>query len=201
MLKRRNHTLKRALTDPRLISGIGNAYSDEILHRARLSPVTLTSRLTSDESARLFTAARDGAAECGCSGCASKARGEFPEQGDGVPRGDGRARPVRHAVPRLPNESAAHPLRRQRNQLLSALPDEWSLARRPLAVAAVEEGLAAIDRRAGANASVSVGARSGHASSCTPTWMRSTRPSSNSTIRGCAAGRCSWAPTARAASC
>ena len=57
-LKRRNHTLKRALTDPRLISGIGNAYSDEILHRARLSPVTLTSRLTSAESARLFSATR-----------------------------------------------------------------------------------------------------------------------------------------------
>ena len=50
VLKRRNHTLKRALTDPRLLSGIGNAYSDEILHRARLSPVTLTSRLTSEES-------------------------------------------------------------------------------------------------------------------------------------------------------
>jgi formamidopyrimidine-DNA glycosylase len=58
-LKRGNHTLKRALTDPRLISGIGNAYSDEILHRARLSPVTLTSRLTAEESARLFQAARD----------------------------------------------------------------------------------------------------------------------------------------------
>lgn len=51
-----NHTLKRALTDPRLFSGIGNAYSDEILHRARLSPVKLTSRLTDDEAARLFDA-------------------------------------------------------------------------------------------------------------------------------------------------
>ncbi len=48
-----NHTLKRALTDPRTFSGIGNAYSDEILHRARLSPVTLTSRLTVEEIARL----------------------------------------------------------------------------------------------------------------------------------------------------
>ncbi len=48
-LRRENHTLKRALTDPRLFSGIGNAYSDEILHRARLSPVTLTSRLTDEE--------------------------------------------------------------------------------------------------------------------------------------------------------
>src|SRR5215471_5722632 len=46
-LRVENHTLKRSLTDPRLLSGIGNAYSDEILHRAKLSPVTLTSRSTS----------------------------------------------------------------------------------------------------------------------------------------------------------
>jgi formamidopyrimidine-DNA glycosylase len=51
-----NHTLKRALTDPRLFSGIGNAYSDEILHRARLSPLTLTRKLSQDEVARLFDA-------------------------------------------------------------------------------------------------------------------------------------------------
>jgi formamidopyrimidine-DNA glycosylase len=57
-LRSENHTLKRALTDPRLFSGIGNAYSDEILHRARLSPVKLTSRLTDDEAARLFDATR-----------------------------------------------------------------------------------------------------------------------------------------------
>lgn len=57
-LRRENHTLKRALTDPRLFSGIGNAYSDEILHRARLSPLTWTTRLTDDESARLFDATR-----------------------------------------------------------------------------------------------------------------------------------------------
>jgi formamidopyrimidine-DNA glycosylase len=57
-LVRENHTLKRALTDPRLFSGIGNAYSDEILHRAQLSPLALTQRLTADESTRLFHAAR-----------------------------------------------------------------------------------------------------------------------------------------------
>jgi formamidopyrimidine-DNA glycosylase len=51
-----NHTLKRALTDPRLFSGIGNAYSDEILHRAGLSPVTLTQRLGAEEIRRLFEA-------------------------------------------------------------------------------------------------------------------------------------------------
>jgi len=54
-----NHTLKRALTDPTLFSGIGNAYSDEILHRARLSPLKLTSRLSAEEITRLFEATRE----------------------------------------------------------------------------------------------------------------------------------------------
>jgi formamidopyrimidine-DNA glycosylase len=62
-IRRENHTLKRALTDPRLFSGIGNAYSDEILHRARLSPLTWTSRLSDDEVARLFEATRTVLAE------------------------------------------------------------------------------------------------------------------------------------------
>jgi formamidopyrimidine-DNA glycosylase len=57
-LKRENHTLKRALTDPRLFAGIGNAYSDEILHRAKLSPVAMTSRLGDEEVERLFAATR-----------------------------------------------------------------------------------------------------------------------------------------------
>ncbi len=58
-LRRENHTLKRALTDPGLFAGIGNAYSDEILHRARLSPVKLTSRLDDAEVERLFQATRE----------------------------------------------------------------------------------------------------------------------------------------------
>jgi formamidopyrimidine-DNA glycosylase len=53
-----NHTLKRALTDPHLVNGIGNAYSDEILHAAQLSPITLTQKLGSPEWERLFAAAR-----------------------------------------------------------------------------------------------------------------------------------------------
>ena len=57
-LTRENHTLKRALTDPRLFAGIGNAYSDEILHRARLSPMQLTRNLDDDEIARLHDATR-----------------------------------------------------------------------------------------------------------------------------------------------
>jgi formamidopyrimidine-DNA glycosylase len=59
VLRQGNHTLKRALTDPRWFSGIGNAYSDEILHRARLSPLSLTQKLTTDEVARLYAACRE----------------------------------------------------------------------------------------------------------------------------------------------
>lgn len=58
VLRRENHTLKRALTDPRLFSGIGNAYSDEILHTARLSPVALTRKLSDEEVERLYLATR-----------------------------------------------------------------------------------------------------------------------------------------------
>ncbi len=57
-LTRENHTLKRSLTDPHLVSGIGNAYSDEILHAARLSPLKLSTSLSSEECARLYDAVR-----------------------------------------------------------------------------------------------------------------------------------------------
>jgi formamidopyrimidine-DNA glycosylase len=57
-LRRENHTLKRTLTDPRLIDGIGNAYSDEILHRAGLSPFLLTSKMSDDQVAGLYEASR-----------------------------------------------------------------------------------------------------------------------------------------------
>jgi formamidopyrimidine-DNA glycosylase len=58
-IKSANHTLKRALSDPRLFSGIGNAYSDEILHRACLSPVAMTQRLSVEEAGRLYEATRE----------------------------------------------------------------------------------------------------------------------------------------------
>jgi formamidopyrimidine-DNA glycosylase len=58
-LKRENHTLKRALADPRSFSGIGNAYSDEILHRAQLSPLAQTQKLSPEETARLFDAVKN----------------------------------------------------------------------------------------------------------------------------------------------
>lgn len=58
VLSAENHTLKRALTDPRLISGVGNAYSDEILHAAQLSPITLTNKLSAADWKKLFAATR-----------------------------------------------------------------------------------------------------------------------------------------------
>jgi formamidopyrimidine-DNA glycosylase len=74
-----NHTLKRALTDPRLFSGIGNAYSDEILHNARLSPVALTQRLTPEEISRLYDAARETLTEW-TETLRKDAAGKFPEK-------------------------------------------------------------------------------------------------------------------------
>src|SRR5262249_39618908 len=62
-LEQENHTLKRSLTDPRLFSGIGNAYSDEILHRARLSPMKLTLKLSDEETTRLHAATKATLAE------------------------------------------------------------------------------------------------------------------------------------------
>jgi formamidopyrimidine-DNA glycosylase len=73
-----NHTLKRALTDPRLFSGIGNAYSDEILHRARLSPVTLTQRMERDEIERLHQITRTVLMEW-TDRLRSEVQGGFPE--------------------------------------------------------------------------------------------------------------------------
>ena len=74
-----NHTLKRALTDPRMFSGIGNAYSDEILHSARLSPVVLTQRLAPEEIRRLYEAARETLAEW-IARLREERRGGFPEK-------------------------------------------------------------------------------------------------------------------------
>jgi formamidopyrimidine-DNA glycosylase len=147
-LRRENHTLKRALTDPRLFSGIGNAYSDEILHRARLSPLALTQRLADADADRLFRAAR----ETLCDWLDRQRR----EAGDGWPAKvtavrprRGGARPLRPALPGLRHGGAAHRLRRERDELLPALPDRRQAARRPLAVAAAQGRLAAVDRGVG----------------------------------------------------
>jgi len=78
-LTRENHTLKRALTDPRLFSGIGNAYSDEILHAAKLSPVTLTSRLDEEQIQRLFAATKS-TLESWTERLLAEAKTKFPEK-------------------------------------------------------------------------------------------------------------------------
>jgi len=77
-LQRENHTVKRALTDPRLFSGIGNAYSDEILHRAQLSPLAHTQKLTSEEIARLQAATKESLIEW-TQRLRDEAAGSFPE--------------------------------------------------------------------------------------------------------------------------
>jgi formamidopyrimidine-DNA glycosylase len=77
-LTRENHTLKRALTDPGILSGIGNAYSDEILHRAKLSPVKQTRQLTPADSATLLEATRATLLDW-CERIRTEAGGQFPE--------------------------------------------------------------------------------------------------------------------------
>ncbi|MFZ0439862.1 MAG: DNA-formamidopyrimidine glycosylase family protein, partial [Candidatus Sulfotelmatobacter sp.] len=79
VLTAENHTLKRALTDPRLLSGIGNAYSDEILHAAQLSPLTLTRKLEAREWERLFAAARH-TLSFWVDRLGAEAKTEFPEK-------------------------------------------------------------------------------------------------------------------------
>jgi formamidopyrimidine-DNA glycosylase len=78
-LTRENHTLKRSLTDPHFFSGIGNAYSDEILHRAQLSPIALTQKLKPEEISRLYDATRASLAEW-VQRLRDDAAGKFPEK-------------------------------------------------------------------------------------------------------------------------
>ena len=78
-LRSENHTLKRSLTDPRLFSGIGNAYSDEILHRAKLSPAQLTQKLPPEEARRLYQATREVLVEW-TDRLRAEAGGKFPEK-------------------------------------------------------------------------------------------------------------------------
>ena len=78
-LRSENHTIKRSLTDPRLFSGIGNAYSDEILHRARMSPAKLTSRMADEEIARVYAATQEVLREW-IARMSDQAGDEFPEK-------------------------------------------------------------------------------------------------------------------------
>ena len=121
-----NHTLKRSLTDPRLFSGIGNAYSDEILYHAQLSPVQLTQRMQPEAIERLLSRNT-----CGAHRLDRKIkegnRRKIPGKGDRVPRGDVRSRPLWPALPQVRHQNSAHSLRVKRNELLSKLPDGGKL--------------------------------------------------------------------------
>ena len=143
-----NHTLKRSLTDPRLYSGIGNAYSDEILHRAGLSPRKHSTKLTDEEVDMLYHATLETLA-----GWKSLL---LEEVGDGFPNKVtafhkqmavhgkyGKPRPV------CDSPCSAHPLRAERMQLLCNLPDGQEGARRPRAVSSAEARLAGDPRGAG----------------------------------------------------
>jgi formamidopyrimidine-DNA glycosylase len=147
-LTRENHTVKRALTDPTLFSGIGNAYSDEILHRARLSPVRMTRRLTGDEIVALHGATQ---AVLGGMDRPPPGRGgrRLPREGHRIPAGDGGPWQVRPPLPGLRCPDPAHRPCHQRDELLRALPEWRPPARRSGAVAPAQGRLAAVAGRAG----------------------------------------------------
>ena len=146
-LQRDTHTLKRALTDPHLFSGIGNAYSDEILHAARLSPFKLTNSLTDEEVQRLFDATRATLSEW-IAKSAGRSRRRVPREGDRISRRHGGPRPLREALPRLWSAGAARRLCRERGQLLRDVSDRRPSAGRSILVAAAAGRLAAHARGA-----------------------------------------------------
>jgi hypothetical protein len=145
-LTRENHTLKRALTDPHLFSGIGNAYSDEILHRARLSPFVLTSRIARGDASGSSPPSSTACAH-GRTSCAARPARAFPRRSPPSVR-DGGARALQPALPGVRHAGAADRLRREREQLLSHLPDRRQAARRPRPLAAPQGRLAEDSRGA-----------------------------------------------------
>ena len=118
-LRGANHTLKRSLTDPHLFSGIGNAYSDEILHAAQLSPIKLTHALTDEEVARLFDATRD-VLRHWTAALQAEAGDAFPEKVTAFRPGMAVHGTLRPAVPAVRRARPADRLRAQRGELLRA---------------------------------------------------------------------------------
>ena len=148
ILQSANHTLKRALTDPRLFSGIGNAYSDEILFAAQLSPLALTQKLNPAQIRQLYDATRD-QLQLWITRLREETGSAFPEKGHRLPPLDGRPRPLPATVRALRHENSAHPLRVERDQLLPTMPDRRKAPRRPLALAPVAQRLASHGRGTG----------------------------------------------------
>ena len=135
-----NHTLKRALTDPRLFSGIGNAYSDEILFATALADRAHTETYAGPDSALVYRHARD-AHEMGRF-VARGSRRKISGKSNCVPKGHGGSRPVPRAVRPLWREDPANSLRRKRNELLSGVSDGRKASGRPRAFTSVACGLA-----------------------------------------------------------
>ena len=143
-LRSENHTLKRALTDPHLFSGIGNAYSDEILHRAKLSPLALYAEdLDESEVARLLRGDARRARRVDGAAARARRRGEFPAKVTAFRPEMAVHGRFKAAVPGVRRARAAHRVRGERGELLRALPDQWRGARRSRAVAAAAQELPA----------------------------------------------------------
>ena len=149
-LTRDNHTLKRALTDPHIFSGIGNAYSDEILHAAQLSPMKMTcvaraTRRSTRCSRRRATTLLD------LDRPAARARpaSEFPEKVTAFRKEMAVHGKLRQALPGLRRAGPAHRLRDERGELLQPVPDRRAAAVGSGVVAAAQGGLAAHARGAG----------------------------------------------------
>ena len=147
-LTRERHTLKRALTDPTILSGIGNAYSDEILHAAKLSPLKLTSAVTPDEWTRLVAAIKQ-VLEERTERIRQESKDGFPERVTAFREDMAVHGRYGKPCPRVRDAGAAHRLRGQRDELLRYVPDrERQAPRGSVAVAPVARGLAAKPRRA-----------------------------------------------------
>ena len=145
-LLRENRTLKRALTDPRILSGIGNAHSDEILLKARLSPVRRTP--TTRPGGASATLRVDPPLSLGMGGAASYGfRRRVSREDHGVPRSDDGAREVRSTMPPVRCANPAHRVRTARDQLLPGLPDRRQTPQGPGAFQALPRGLAGYARR------------------------------------------------------
>ena len=145
-LTSRNRTLKRALCDPTTFSGIGNAYSDEILFHAELSPVQRTGNLDNEEVARLYEATRTTLVDWTEYHRQSGGR-RLPRQGHRLPRRHGRPRQVQPALPGVRGPRPAHRLRGQRGQLLPPMPNRRPHPRRPLPLPPPQRRLAPQHRR------------------------------------------------------
>ncbi len=112
-LTEENRTLKRALTDPRLVSGIGNAYSDEILHAARLSPVTLTHKLDRGRVGKAVSCRHARHAQALDRPAARRGGRWLSRKGDRVPQGYGGSRALRRALPEMRRKNSADSARGQ----------------------------------------------------------------------------------------